>query len=54
MRCHLAAGRYAEGMAAYRRLRQTLSVLLGIAPSEPSQALARALQREGAKRDIVV
>jgi LuxR family transcriptional regulator, maltose regulon positive regulatory protein len=51
MRCHLAAGRYAEGMAAYRRLRQTLSVLLGISPSAQSQALARTLQQEGAARD---
>ncbi len=51
MRCHLAAGRYAEGMAVYRRLRQTLSVLLGIGPSEQSQALARALQSEGARRE---
>lgn len=51
MRCHLAAGRHVEGMAAYRRLRQTLSVVLGMAPSERSQALARSLQSEGARRD---
>ena len=53
MRCNLALGRYAEGMSAYRRLRQTLSVVLGIVPSEQSQALARSLQCDGAGRDGV-
>jgi DNA-binding SARP family transcriptional activator len=48
MRCHRALGRHAEGISTYRRLRQTLSVTLGIAPSENSQALARALQQDGA------
>jgi len=48
MRCYRALGRHAEGMSAYRRLRQTLSLTLGIAPSERSQALARALQQDGA------
>lgn len=48
MRCFRALGRHAEGMSAYRRLRQTLSLTLGIAPSEQSQALARALQQDGA------
>jgi DNA-binding SARP family transcriptional activator len=48
MRCYRALGRHAEGMSAYRRLRQTLSVTLGIAPSEHSQALARTLQQDGA------
>ncbi len=48
MRCYRALGRHAEGMSAYRRLRQTLSLTLGIAPSEHSQALARALQQDGA------
>ncbi|MBX9632610.1 MAG: hypothetical protein K2X67_18960 [Burkholderiales bacterium] len=48
MRCYRALGRQAEGMSAYRRLRQTLSLTLGIAPSEQSQALARALQQDGA------
>ena len=45
MRCYRALGRHAEGMSAYRRLRQTLSLTLGIAPSEHSQALARSLHR---------
>jgi LuxR family maltose regulon positive regulatory protein len=47
MRCYRALGRHAEGMSAYRRLRQTLSLTLGIPPSEHSQALARALQQGG-------
>jgi DNA-binding SARP family transcriptional activator len=46
MRCYQALGRHAEAMIAYRRLRHLLSVVLGIAPSETSQALARALQRD--------
>ena len=48
MRCYRALGRHAESMSTYRRLRQTLSLTLGIAPSEHSQALARALQQDGA------
>jgi DNA-binding SARP family transcriptional activator len=44
MRCYRAQGRTAEAMSAYRRLRQLLSVVLGIAPSDGSQALARSLQ----------
>lgn len=46
MRCYRALGRSAEAMTTFRRLRQTLSVVLGIAPSQSSQALAQALQRE--------
>lgn len=46
MRCYKALGRHADAISAYRRLRQTLSVILGIAPSEASQSLAKALQRE--------
>jgi len=53
MRCHLAHGRHAEGMAVYRRLRQTLSVVLRIAPSEQSRSLAKSLQQEGAGRDAI-
>lgn len=43
MNCHLRAGRKAEGMVAYRRLRQTLSVVLGIAPTAESEALYQKL-----------
>jgi DNA-binding SARP family transcriptional activator len=46
MRCYRALGRHAEAMSAYRRLRQLLSVVLGIAPSEATQTLARTLQRD--------
>jgi LuxR family maltose regulon positive regulatory protein len=45
MRCHLHCGRFAEGLAVYRRLRQTLSVILGIKPSAASDALYEALRR---------
>jgi DNA-binding SARP family transcriptional activator len=47
MRCYLALRRPAEGMQVFRRLRQTLSVLLGIAPSPQSESLAAALQECG-------
>lgn len=43
MGCHLRQGRHAEGLAAYRRLRQALSVMLGIAPSAAAQSLHAAL-----------
>jgi LuxR family maltose regulon positive regulatory protein len=46
MRCYRALGRPAEAMTTYRRLRQTLSVVLGIAPSPAAEALAQEL-REG-------
>ena len=46
MRCYRSLGRHAEAMNAFRRLRQLLSVVLGIAPSESTRALARALQRD--------
>jgi LuxR family maltose regulon positive regulatory protein len=43
MRCYQDTERCAEGLAIYRRLRQTLSVTLGIAPSPASEALHQAL-----------
>ena len=39
MRCYRRAGRMTEAVSAYRRLRQTLSVVLGVAPSAESEAL---------------
>jgi len=48
MRCCRALGRPAEGLAAYRRLRLMLSVVLGIAPTPDSDALYRALADLGA------
>jgi LuxR family maltose regulon positive regulatory protein len=48
MRVLRATGRAAEAMSTYRRFRQLLSVVLGIAPSEQTQSLARAIQEETA------
>lgn len=44
MRCYLALDRRAEGMSVFRRLRQTLSVTLGLGPSASSDALAQQLR----------
>jgi DNA-binding SARP family transcriptional activator len=44
MRCHAARGRHAEALSAYRRLRQQLSVVLGMSPSASSEVLARELR----------
>jgi DNA-binding SARP family transcriptional activator len=43
MRCYAGLNRHAEAWSAYRRLRQTLSVTLGIPPSPDSESLARTL-----------
>ena len=48
MRCHAATGRPAEGIAVYRRLRQTLSVVLGLKPSTRTEQLAQLLRNERA------
>jgi len=50
MRCYQALGRPAEAISAYRRLRHTLSVVLGIAPSAVAEKLARDLQQGSAAR----
>jgi DNA-binding SARP family transcriptional activator len=42
MRCYQCLGRHTEAISVYRRLRQTLSVVLSVAPSADSQALYRA------------
>jgi LuxR family transcriptional regulator, maltose regulon positive regulatory protein len=52
MRCHAAQGRVAEGVAVFRRLRQTLSVVLGVAPSPASEALARRLRDQSPARHL--
>jgi LuxR family transcriptional regulator, maltose regulon positive regulatory protein len=44
IRCLLAMGRQAEAMALLRRLRQTLSVTLGIKPSPQTENLVRSFQ----------
>lgn len=46
MRCHMLQDRRAEAMAVYRRLRQTLSVTLGIQPSPQSEQLFRSIKDE--------
>jgi LuxR family maltose regulon positive regulatory protein len=48
MRCYRALGRPAEAMTTFRRLRQTLSVVLGIAPSPAAETLARELREDSA------
>ena len=44
MRCYEHLDRRAEAASAYRRLRQTLSVTLGIPPSDESQRLFATLR----------
>lgn len=43
MRCYLEMGCKAEAMSTYRRLRQTLSVVLGIAPSQSTETILRSV-----------
>lgn len=43
MRCYIEMGCKAEAMSAYRRLRQTLSVVLGIAPSQSTESILRSV-----------
>ena len=44
IRCHLAAGRASDAMRVYRRCRNQLSIVLGLAPSPPTTALVAALR----------
>lgn len=43
IRCHLAAGRPAEAMRAFRRCREQLSIVLAVAPSAATSALIAKL-----------
>lgn len=43
MRCYLALRRRSDGLRAFQRLRQALSINLGVPPSPSSEALHRAL-----------
>jgi ATP/maltotriose-dependent transcriptional regulator MalT/DNA-binding SARP family transcriptional activator len=43
MRCYRQLDRHTEAISVYRRLRQTLSVVLGVAPSLESQDLYRTI-----------
>jgi len=45
MRCYLRMGRLTEAISAYRRLRQTLSAVLGVKPSAESEAVYREVMR---------
>jgi LuxR family transcriptional regulator, maltose regulon positive regulatory protein len=44
MRCYAGLGNRAEALSIYRRLRQQLSVVLGLQPSNSSETLARELR----------
>jgi len=46
MRCYVRLDRRTEALSAYRRLRHTLSVLLGVRPSNTAQRLFEALLGE--------
>lgn len=46
MRCYWRMGRLTEAVSAYRRLRQTLSAVLGVRPSAESEAIYRDVMRE--------
>ena len=46
MRCYRDLGRHTEAIGVYRRLRQTLSVVLGVAPSATSERLYRDILQE--------
>ncbi|HKH21859.1 MAG TPA: bacterial transcriptional activator domain-containing protein, partial [Gammaproteobacteria bacterium] len=52
MRCYVHLNRHAEGLAIYRRLQRTLSIILGIAPSPASQALYKSLRTEEPLRSV--
>ena len=49
MRCYAKLDRHAEAMSAYRRLRELLSVTLGVAPSSATQRLFSALRLDCAE-----
>ena len=44
MICHQRNGQVAEAMAAYNRCRQALSSLLGITPSEETEAILKRIR----------
>ncbi len=49
MRCHLALRRPGEGMAVFRQLRQTLSIVVSMKPNADSEALAERLRELGSR-----
>ena len=44
MRCYDRSGRRSEAIAAYQRLRQILSITLGLQPSPSSERLYQAVK----------
>jgi DNA-binding SARP family transcriptional activator len=52
MACRSRQGRNAEAMETYRRCREMLSIVLGIAPSVETQALFRTIQAAGATGEV--
>ncbi len=48
MRCYERMGRRTEAISAFRRMKQTLSVLLGVPPSDASQRLFQVLLQDQA------
>jgi LuxR family transcriptional regulator, maltose regulon positive regulatory protein len=50
MRCYQRLGRHTEAISAYRRMRQTLSVVLSVSPSAESQSLYQAVMEACAER----
>ena len=46
MRCYQRLGRRSEGISSYLRLRQVLSVTLGLAPSPASERLYEELREQ--------
>lgn len=53
MRCYARLDRRAEAAAAYRRLRQVLSVTLGVPPSATTEKLFRSLHLSEPRRESV-
>lgn len=51
MRCYQQLGRHTEAISAFRRLRQTLSVVLGVAPSKVSHELCQGSVRACAREN---
>ena len=44
IRSYISQGRQAEAISTYRRLRHTLSIVLGVQPSSRTEALVRELR----------
>ena len=49
MRCYERLGKRTEALSVYRRLKHTLSVVLGVPPSDATQKLFQAMLRRQAE-----